>query len=180
MCVCACVFFSLAGRRPSCSLHLILSPGKLRYFYCTYNCYTCIAHRSRQIFSVIFFLSLHSNAIFSHFFRLFLHISVCVCVSAPDFYICPVDFKMCRFMCANIQFGIIITMMENKAAITKMSTNNYYSTPAAMAMAIMERRWWWQQQQQYQNWPEKKKSPTKKNRNEIKTGRRKKSYRIIL
>ena len=55
---------------------------------------------------------------------------------ALDFYICPVDFGMCWFMCANIQFGIIITMMENKAAITKMSTNNVYSIPAALAMAI--------------------------------------------
>lgn len=71
-----------------------------------------------------------------------------VCVCALDFYICPVDFGMCWFMCANAQFGIIITMMENKAAITKMSTNNDYSMLLQQQQRQQQKRRWQQPRQQ--------------------------------
>lgn len=120
---------------PLISLHLHRATDSLRFFFfCSpmqFFPYTFVPFFSRA-HSPFFGIPFHS--LYVCFFSSSLSRVVC----ALDFYICPVDFGMCWFMCANAQFGIIITMMENKAAITKMSTNNDYTislSSIAQAMA---------------------------------------------
>lgn len=145
-------FFIRSVSLTLCPLQSVFGRTTL-YFSHSYR-YTCTALPIRCVFfsSVVQcnFFHIHLFHFFHAHIRLFsayhsiLYMSVFFSsslsrvVCALDFYICPVDFGMCWFMCANAQFGIIITMMENKAAITKMSTNNDYTislSNIAQAMA---------------------------------------------